>query len=158
MRRAFGIYRLFSLRRKGMCTQAERIEFPRPPRLIAFSRSVAAISCGQPPQVENADVDLINRSTTWNSIAVYSCKAGYYLPHGSKFSVLCLESGVWESVNVTCLQDDESKHQLAVKSRDEFRSGSTGNGESRSLHVIVLAGILSSLLLTVTVAVTLICR
>ncbi|KAL0268037.1 UNVERIFIED_CONTAM: hypothetical protein PYX00_010122 [Menopon gallinae] len=117
-----------------------------------------AISCGHPPQVENAEVDLINRSTTWNSIAMYSCKAGYYFPHGSKYSILCLENGAWESVNLTCLQDDESKHQLAVKSRDEFRGGSNGNGESRSLHVIVLAGILSSLLLTVTVAVTLICR
>ena len=36
------------------------------------------ITCGNPPLVENAVVDLLNGSTSWQSIIVYQCIAGYY--------------------------------------------------------------------------------
>ena len=35
------------------------------------------ITCGQPPLVENSQVELVNASTTWLSLALFSCKAGY---------------------------------------------------------------------------------
>ena len=35
------------------------------------------ITCGQPPLVENTLVDLLNSSTTWLSLALFSCKPGY---------------------------------------------------------------------------------
>jgi hypothetical protein len=35
------------------------------------------ITCGQPPLVENTLVDLLNSSTSWLSLAQFSCKPGY---------------------------------------------------------------------------------
>ena len=36
------------------------------------------ITCGNPPLVENAVVELLNGSTSWQSIIIYQCSAGYY--------------------------------------------------------------------------------
>ncbi|XP_023348187.1 membrane cofactor protein, partial [Eurytemora carolleeae] len=35
------------------------------------------ITCGQPPQIESGSFELINGSTTWQSLAYYACSTGY---------------------------------------------------------------------------------
>jgi len=55
------------------------------------------ITCGQPPLVENTLVDLLNSSTTWLSLALFSCKMGYSnsIP-GSKEHTFCILQLVFE--------------------------------------------------------------
>ena len=36
------------------------------------------LTCGSPPLVENAVVELLNGSTSWQSFILYQCSAGYY--------------------------------------------------------------------------------
>ena len=36
------------------------------------------MTCGNPPLVDNAVVELLNGSTIWQSVILYQCIAGYY--------------------------------------------------------------------------------
>ena len=40
--------------------------------------SCRLITCGAPPHIENTVVELVNGSTSWQSLITYQCRAGYY--------------------------------------------------------------------------------
>lgn len=89
----------------------------------------------------------------WNSDAVYSCKAGYSSIQGPQWTIQCLENGVWEASNLTCVPDDESKQQLAVKSREKASSETDSKGGLSTTHTVVSAGVISSVILAVIAAI-----
>ena len=80
--------------------------------------------CGQPPTVENAAMELLNGSTTWQAMTAYHCKAGYqdtmqgrqaikYLcacnysspDQSSSTGSECQADGKWSPVSLRCLPD-----------------------------------------------------
>ncbi|XP_068234778.1 uncharacterized protein [Palaemon carinicauda] len=78
-----------------------------------------AVTCGPPPVFQNARHTLLNGSTHWNGIAVYTCNDGYRLHRDTGDTVTsCMDSGVWQIVNVTCIPIETSVPSLGAQRGD----------------------------------------
>lgn len=63
-----------------------------------------AVTCGSPPVFPHARHTLLNGSTSWNGIAVYTCSDGYRLHKDTGDTVTtCMDIGTWHVINVTCI-------------------------------------------------------
>ncbi|XP_068082212.1 uncharacterized protein [Anabrus simplex] len=100
------------------------------------------ITCGYPKTFPNADIELLNHSTLWNTVAIYSCKAGYSLSSGViQVSTTCQSSGSWEKVNITCILDGD--RNLPVKLTGKEWSQETSNDEENQEKGVGTPGLIS---------------
>ncbi|XP_069182423.1 uncharacterized protein [Procambarus clarkii] len=82
-----------------------------------------AVTCGPPPVFPHARHTLINGSTNWNGIAVYTCSDGYRLHRDTGDTVTtCLDIGAWNFINVTCVQIEMPLPSVSGGRRGEGRS------------------------------------
>jgi len=63
------------------------------------------ISCGDPPMLPHSAVALLNGSTQWKSLAVYSCLPGYTTLSSTdpRSESICQENGSWSLVDLSCI-------------------------------------------------------
>ncbi|XP_063849030.1 LOW QUALITY PROTEIN: uncharacterized protein LOC135093582 [Scylla paramamosain] len=120
-----------------------------------------AVTCGPPPVFSNARHILLNSSTSWNGIAVYTCTDGYRLHTDTKDTVTtCLEEGKWRAVNVTCVPiEAPSSPPLAGLREGEGRAlsfdlaqipqGETQGTQGLVVALAVVAGLLTAAMLVV---------
>lgn len=64
---------------------------------------VAEISCGSPPEVQNA-ILVGNPTSSLGSVAHYVCQEGFESP-GGKITSVCIEKG-WSEITYTCTGTD----------------------------------------------------
>ncbi|XP_066972236.1 LOW QUALITY PROTEIN: uncharacterized protein [Macrobrachium rosenbergii] len=68
-----------------------------------------AVTCGPPPIFPHARHTLLNGSTHWNGIAVYTCNDGYRLHSDTGDTVTsCMDIGTWQVINVSCIPIESS--------------------------------------------------
>lgn len=119
-----------------------------------------AVTCGPPPVFSNARHILLNSSTSWNGIAVYTCTDGYRLHTDTKDTVTtCLEEGEWRAVNVTCVPVGSPSPPLAGLRDGEGRAlsfdltqipqGETQGTQGLVVALAVVAGLLTAAMLVV---------
>ncbi|KAG0714717.1 Sushi, von Willebrand factor type A, EGF and pentraxin domain-containing protein 1 [Chionoecetes opilio] len=119
-----------------------------------------AVTCGPPPVFPNARHILLNSSTSWNGIAVYTCMDGYKLHTDTKDTVTtCLEEGQWRPVNVTCVPVLPPSPPLAGLREGEGRAlsfdltqlpqGEAGGTQGLVVALAVVAGLLTAAMLVV---------
>ncbi|KAK8730889.1 hypothetical protein OTU49_007681, partial [Cherax quadricarinatus] len=81
------------------------------------------VTCGPPPVFPHARHTLINGSTSWNGIAVYTCSDGYRLHRDTGDTVTtCMDTGVWRLINVTCVEIEMPLSPIAGVRRGEGRA------------------------------------
>ena len=74
------------------------IQFPYLSKLLF---SLPAIDCGPPPQPANSAIQ--STTTTFGSIAIYSCNPGYELSTGTAtFIRECLGTAEWSGATPSC--------------------------------------------------------
>ena len=59
------------------------------------------ISCGPPPQVENANITTENPLHTYRSSVSYECRSGYQYVSGDDTKT-CAASGQWDGTDIKC--------------------------------------------------------
>jgi len=104
------------------------------------------MSCGSPPKFNHADVELLNKSIVWRSIARYTCEVGYSLSPGVlHWTIECRETGLWEESSNSCSLDDD--RNLPVKVRDENWKNPDYSSESGFEADEISMGVVSSIAL-----------
>ncbi|KAG7162952.1 Sushi, von Willebrand factor type A, EGF and pentraxin domain-containing protein 1-like 2, partial [Homarus americanus] len=87
------------------------------------SPTCQAVTCGSPPVFPHARHTLINGSTNWNGIAVYTCSDGYRLHRDTGDTVTtCMDIGAWRFINVTCVPIEVPSAAITSVRRGEGRA------------------------------------
>lgn len=117
--------------------------------------SCKPITCGNPPQLDNSVVDLMNGSTTWLSVARYSCLPGFYIQrprvNSSFLLTVCTKFGVWEQMDMKCVFDPNAVSFNFKKGRS-LEGWSDTSGEI-NIGTIAAIGVISSLILLTIIIV-----
>ncbi|CAL4093332.1 unnamed protein product, partial [Meganyctiphanes norvegica] len=111
-----------------------------------------AVSCGPPPKFPNSRHTLINGSTHWNGIAVYTCESGYRLHRDTGDTVTtCMGIGAWRFINVTCVPYEVSHLSTGDREGRELDPPGTTQQNSQGLVVAlaIVAGLLTAAMLVV---------
>ncbi|XP_069986362.1 uncharacterized protein [Penaeus vannamei] len=123
--------------------------------------SCQAVTCGPPPVFANARYTLLNGSTHWNGIAVYSCADGFRLHRDTGDTVsTCMDSGSWKFINVTCIPVEAAATAAGVRRGSgralTFDQDAAGAAEPQGTQGLVvalaiMAGLLTAAMLVVGV-------
>ncbi|XP_071750190.1 uncharacterized protein [Lepeophtheirus salmonis] len=126
-----------------------------------YSPTCKPITCGQPPKVHNARFNLVNGSTSWQSITHYICKPGFKMIYENKnvthVSSFCSENGIWNPVSFACVYDPVGSLNLKkARSLGEWANmglGFTSNDGSVNVGTIAIISVLSILIILVIIVV-----
>ncbi|XP_021927670.1 uncharacterized protein LOC110833660 isoform X3 [Zootermopsis nevadensis] len=112
------------------------------------------ITCGYPQHFPNSEVQLLNQSTLWNTLATYTCKAGYsFNPGIVDVTISCLSSGSWEKINFTCVADDDRNLPVKLTGKEwgqqPEQPGSNSEDDGVGMPGVLSIGIFCSLLVII---------
>ena len=113
------------------------------------------VSCGHPPAVVNGLVQLLNGTTGWQAVAVYTCLHDFY-NYGDENTTMvisvCLEDGSWSPVTLTCMFDPVAASRNVKHGRSLYweDSGQMNTGTMVTIGVLS-ALIVLSLIITIIV-------
>jgi len=111
------------------------------------------ISCGDPPMLPHSAVALLNGSTMWKSLAVYSCLPGYKTLKSTKTQSesICQENGSWSLVEFPCIA---SRTMQGKEENVFYVEEGRGSHTTISSGTLTVIGILAAVILVTAVLMT----